>query len=261
MIACSALIFALAGCNKKEAAPAPAPAPVVETEHEERVTPATPSTEFVEATIIFAQVGVYTPDEAKDGKLRWIGSFGKGQPVKVEVNGEGPVLYPFNFVDDKEGAKKTEMFCVDLEDNRVEKLYVVASNVIPYSIPCVMLEDSSGDNGWGYVYNEPDLKKVTSNQIPAGTIGAVHRTKDVDENFAKVTFYVEVEGEKAKYYKERYVESHLIIFNEDEVLLNRMTDRFLRLKFKEEQEEEKTAIKDELNEAKMDLYRKLGYEM
>ncbi len=215
------MMIASCGKEKKEEAPVVTEvAPVKEAE------PVKETRNWDCASVLFSQPGVYVVDEANSGKLRWVGSLTRGMEVYVSVkNGEIEKL-PMNFANDKEGAKPTDMAMFKFEkfgsDNEV--YYIAESNIELGTTAVVVGDDIERGTNYTFIYKEPDIEKLTSIKVPAGTLIVVQPGSGSNE-FCKCTFYI-ASGETKGFYRDKYLELRAIETSPRFLLTAMAADRF-----------------------------------
>lgn len=245
MFLCAAFTFCFTGCgkDKKTKNDAPASGAMAQTENLEQMDSSSYQTEetvetrvdFIGAVSIYSNAGVYVTGSAGDDKLRWVGSLVKGQEVLAE--GLGAIKeYPMNFVNDKEGAKKTVMARIRIDCKEGDTpdndgvYYVVKDNLVYSSKTFVVVgDDLSDDKDYTYIYNEPDLKKITSKKIPTGTLIAVCDYDQPEAEFYQATFYIP-DGDYKGLYRDKYVEASAVTDSKDYVDGAMVADRLRNIK-------------------------------
>lgn len=225
MLLCAAFTFCFTGCGKDKKAKngAPDSGAMAQTENLEQMDSSSYQTEetvetrvdFIGAVSIYSNAGVYVTGSAGDDKLHWVGSLVKGQEVLAE--GLGAIKeYPMNFVNDKEGAEKTVMARIRIDCKEGDTpgndgvYYVVKANLAYGSRTFVVVgDDLANDVDYTYMYNEPDLKKITSRKIPTGTLIAVSDYDQPEAEFYHATFYIP-NGDYKGLYRDKYVEASAV---------------------------------------------------
>lgn len=261
MLLCVAFTFCFTGCGKDNEAEngAPASGAMAQTENLEQMDSSSYQTEetvetrvdFIGAVSIYSNAGVYVTGSAGDDKLRWVGSLVKGQEVLAE--GLGAIKeYPMNFVNDKEGAEKTVMARIRIDCKEGDTLgndgeyYVVKSNLVYGSRTFVVVgDDLANDVDYTYMYNEPDLKKITSRKIPAGTLIAVSDYDQPEAEFYHATFYIP-NGDYKGLYRDKYVEASAVTDSKAYVDGAMVADRLANISMKDTKPEVHWGVIDSL---------------
>lgn len=248
MLLCTAFAFCFTGCGKDKKAENQNPVnessyEAVESDEDsmdfaDTTEAVDTSARYICAVSIYSNAGVYVKDPSKNDKLRWVGSLTKGQQVLSEGLGE-IAEYEMNFVNDKDGAKKTVMarVLIDCEESNipsnVEVYYVVKSNLVYGSRTFVVVgDDLANDVDYTYMYNEPDLKKITSRKIPAGTLIAVSDYDQPEAEFYHATFYIP-DGDYKGLYRDKYVEASAVTDSKAYVDGAMVADRLANISMKD----------------------------
>jgi len=187
-----------------------------------------------EAVSIYSKAGVFVENPKKDNKLSWVGSLTKGQVVGIAMEDHEVVIFEKNFDYDKEGTAPTKMAMVKIdgsgEFNPGETYYVVAANLVESALTFVVVGDNilRGKN-YTFIYNENDLKKVTSMKVPAGTLVSCHNYEAPENGFFCCTFYIP-EGEFKGYYKDKWLEADALSMDKSFIKAAQIKDRMDNLK-------------------------------
>lgn len=182
------------------------------------------SKNFKKACNLFSGTGIFVPDEEKDGKLRWIGSMPKGMEVFAASKGDEIEKIPMNLINDKEGAKPSEMALIKFEESDSEVYYALEANLELGFTLVVVGDDICGDTPYTFVYNSDDIGKVTGIKVPAGTLVVAKDTFGY-EDFCKVTFYI-ADGASKGFYREKYLETRALENSKRYIVTAMVADRF-----------------------------------
>lgn len=181
------------------------------------------------ASNLYSGTGVFVADDTKDANLHWVGSMPKGMEMYAAVEGEDVIKFPMHFVNDKEGAKATDMAMIKFNETDTDVYYVLEANIETGFSLVVVGDDITGDAPYTFVYNSDDISKVTSVKIPAGTLVVAKNSFTPSEDFCLVTFYV-AEGPAKGFYREKYLETRALEDSKRYLLTAMVADKFKNTK-------------------------------
>lgn len=177
------------------------------------------------ASNLYSGTGVFVADDANDGNLRWVGSMPKGMEFYAAVDGDDVIKFPMHFVNEKKGAKASDMAMIKFNETDTDVYYVLEANIETGFSLVVVGDDITGDAPYTFVYNSDDISKVTSKKIPAGTLVVAKNSFTPSEDFCLVTFYV-AEGPAKGFYREKYLETRALEDSKKYLMAAMVADRF-----------------------------------